>query len=71
MRCMVVVEKGDNGYGAYVPDLPGCIVVAETEPKVLELIQEAIELHLESMREDGEAIPEPTSSSRYVEVSVM
>ena len=71
MRYMVVVEKGDNSYGAYVPDLPGCVAVAETEPEVLELIQEAIELHLESMREDGEAIPEPTSSSTYVEVSAM
>jgi len=71
LRYMVVVEKGDNSYGAYVPDLPGCVAVAETEPEVLELIQEAIELHLESMREDGEAIPEPTSSSIYVDVSVM
>ncbi len=71
MRYMVVVEKGDNSYGAYVPDLPGCVAVAETEPDVLELIQEAIELHLESMREDGEVIPEPTSSSTYVEVSVI
>jgi predicted RNase H-like HicB family nuclease len=71
MRYMVIVEKGDSSYGAYVPDLPGCVAVAETKPAVLALIQEAITLHLESMREEGQLIPEPSSSSAYVEVSVV
>lgn len=54
MRYAVVVEKGKNNYSAYVPDLPGCVAAAETREELLELIQEAIDLHLESMREAGE-----------------
>jgi predicted RNase H-like HicB family nuclease len=65
---MVIVEQGENGFGAYVPDLPGCVAVGETKDKILRLIQEAVELHLESMRKDGLPIPEPSSSSEYVEV---
>jgi predicted RNase H-like HicB family nuclease len=65
---MVVVEKGESGFGAYVPDLPGCIAVGESEEEVLSLIQEAIELHLEDMREQGEPIPSPTSRSALIEV---
>ena len=57
----VVIERGDEGgYGAYVPALPGCVAVAKTEPQVRKLILEAIELHLKSMREDGDPIPEPS-----------
>lgn len=53
MRYMVIVEQGDSSFGAYVPDLPGCVAVGETKEEVLRLIQEAIELHLEDMREEG------------------
>ncbi len=68
MRYVVVVEKGEKNYGAYVPDLPGCVAVAETKREVLKLIREAIELHLESMKAEGLSIPQPTTSSEYVEV---
>jgi predicted RNase H-like HicB family nuclease len=51
-----------------VPDLPGCVAVGETKEDVLRLLGEAVELHLEALREDGLPIPEPSSSSEYVEV---
>ena len=53
MRYMVVVEHAETSVGAYVPDLPGCVAVGETELEVLELIQEAIEMHLEALKEQG------------------
>jgi predicted RNase H-like HicB family nuclease len=68
MRYAVIVEEGGSSFGAHVPDLPGCVAVAETKEEVLELIQEAIELHLEGLREDGLPIPPPTSSVEYVDV---
>ena len=70
MRYAIVVEKGPTGYGAYVPDLPGCVAAAETRTGVLQLIREAIEFHIETMREDGLAVPEPSSSAEYVEVAM-
>lgn len=69
MRYMVVLEQGPDSYGAYVPDLPGCVAAGESEEEVLELIQEAIEFHLEGLKEEGLPVPEPHSSSRIVEVS--
>lgn len=69
MRYMVVLEQGPSSYGAYVPDLPGCIAAGESEAEVLQLIQEAIELHLEGLKEEGLPVPAPHSSSRMVEVS--
>ncbi len=70
MKYAIVVEKGDTSYGAYVPDLPGCIAAAETRAEVMTLIKEAIELHLEGMRADGEPIPQPLSEMEYVDVTV-
>ena len=71
MRYMVVIEKGEASYGAYVPDLPGCVAVGETEVEVKQLIQEAIEFHLEDLTEAGERIPMPHSTSDYIEVSAI
>jgi predicted RNase H-like HicB family nuclease len=68
MRYAVIVEEGENSFGAHVPDLPGCIAVAATRAEVLELIQEAIEFHIEGLREDGQPVPDPSSSIEYVEV---
>ena len=68
MRYLVVVEKGPKSFGAYVPDLPGCIAAGESREEVLTLIREAIEFHLEGLKEDGQAIPSPSSSSEVVEV---
>lgn len=68
MRYVVIVEEGENSFGAYVPDLPGCVAVGETREEMLQLIQEAIEFHIEGLREDGQPIPEPFSSIEYVEI---
>ncbi len=68
MRYMVVIEKGETSWGAYVPDLPGCVAVGETEQEVKQLIQEAIKFHLEDLTETGARIPPPMSRSDYVEV---
>ena len=68
MRYLVVVEKGPESFGAYVPDLPGCVAAAETREEVLALIREAIEFHIEGLREDGQPIPPPSSSSEVVDV---
>lgn len=70
MKYLVVVEKSETSYGAYVPDLPGCVAVGDTEAEVLELIEEAIEFHLEGLRDDQKPIPMPHSAVSYVEVSV-
>lgn len=61
MEYVVIIEQGDTSIGAYVPDLPGCVAVGESREEVRELIRKAIELHIESLRENGEAIPEPHS----------
>jgi predicted RNase H-like HicB family nuclease len=68
MKYLVVIEKGGNSYGAYVPDLPGCAVVGETRQEALQLIRDAIELHISSMREQGDPLPEPASTTEYVQV---
>jgi predicted RNase H-like HicB family nuclease len=68
MRYMIVIEKGATSYGAYVPDLPGCVAVGETAEEVRALIHEAIVLHLENLREEGKPIPQPSSQSEYIEV---
>ena len=66
MRYAVVVEKGENSFGAYVPDLPGCIAAAESKEEVLRLIHEAIEFHVEGLREDGQPIPHPSTVAATV-----
>ena len=68
MEYLVVVEKGEASYGAYVPDLPGCVAVAETRREVMKLIREGIKLHIEALREAGDTVPVPTSKSEVVKV---
>ena len=70
MRYAIVVEQGPTSYGAYVPDLPGCVAAADTREEVLHLIREAIEFHIEEMREEGLPVPEPLSSAEYIEVAM-
>ena len=70
-RYAVVTEKTDTGYGAYVPDLPGCITTGSTLQETKQNIREAIELHLEAMREVGEPIPVPTSDVDFVELETI
>ncbi len=68
MQYLVIVEKGETGFGAYVPDLPGCIAAAESHEEVLSLIREAIEFHIEGLKESGEPIPPPNSQGAMVDV---
>lgn len=68
MEYVVIVEQGDSSYGAYVPDLPGCVAVGETRDEAMELIREAIELHIENLRENGEPVPVPHSFVEKVAV---
>ena len=68
MAYTVIIEEGPTSFGAYIPDLPGCVAVAETREETEKLIREAIVYHLEMMAEDGESIPEPRSTAILVEV---
>lgn len=69
MRYAIVIENAGGNYSAYVPDLPGCVASGATIEETELAIREAIELHLEGLREDGEPIPQPSSRVEYVEVA--
>ena len=69
-RYAVVFEKAENNWAAYVPDLPGCITTGKTLQETERNIREAIEFHLEGMREVGDPIPEPSTAVSYVETPV-
>jgi len=70
IRYAIVIEKApDSNYSAYVPDLPGCITTGQTIEEVERLMQEAIEFHIEGLREDGLPIPEPTTAVSVIEVA--
>ena len=69
MRYAIVIEQAENNYSAYVPDLPGCIATGATLDEVEQQIREAIEFHLEGMREDGVPAPQPSSRVEYVDVA--
>ena len=68
MKYVVIVEKTGNGYSAYLPDLPGCVAAGDTVEETERLIQEAITYHVEALRENGDPIPEPSTSAQLVEV---
>ena len=68
LRYAVIIEKSDTGYGAFMPDLPGSVAVGKSIRETERLIKEAIEFHLDGMKEDGVQIPLPTSVAEYVEV---
>jgi predicted RNase H-like HicB family nuclease len=67
-RYSVVIEKTGTGFGAYVPDLPGCVSTGRTVEEPERNIREAIEFHLDGMREDGSPIPEPATVAAYVDL---
>jgi predicted RNase H-like HicB family nuclease len=69
MKYAVVLEQAENNFSAYVPDLPGCVAAGATRSEVEQLIREAIVLHLESMREHNEPIPEPKTWTELVEAT--
>jgi predicted RNase H-like HicB family nuclease len=68
MRYAVVIEKARNNYSAYVPDLPGCVATGATIEETERLIREAVDLHLNGLREDGLPIPQASCQVEYVEV---
>ena len=68
MRYLVVIERGPRSWGAHVPDLPGCVAVAETRDAVIDLIKEAIDLHIEDLHQRGAPVPAPISEGAFVEV---
>ena len=71
MKLVVVYEQAPNNYGAYVPDLPGCVALAKTLEETQQMIREAIEFHLEGMIEHGDPIPEPSATwAEVVDVEV-
>lgn len=70
MKYLVIVEEGDSSWGAHVPDLPGCVAVGESREEVLELIKEAIELHLDDLQGSAQPIPVPASDSTFIETDV-
>jgi predicted RNase H-like HicB family nuclease len=67
MRYAIVIEKARSNYSAYVPDLPGCVATGQTIAEVKREIGEAIRFHIEGLREDGQAVPEPSSICGYIE----
>jgi len=69
MRYAIVIEKADGNYSAYVPDLPGCVATGATVAEIVSQIREAIMLHVEGMREDGEPIPPPSSQVDYIDIA--
>ncbi len=70
MKYPIVIEKAENNYSAYCPDLPGCVATGKTPDETVEMMREAIEYHLSGLAEDGLPIPESTTTMRYVEVGV-
>ena len=69
MKYLIVIEPTNTGFSAYSPDLPGCISTGQTEEEVEANMGEAIEFHLDGLREEGEPIPQPSSASAWVEVA--
>jgi predicted RNase H-like HicB family nuclease len=70
MRYTVIYEKSSNGFGAYVPDLPGLGVVGATLEETKKLIREGIEAHIQTLLEYGETVPQPTSSAEEIDVPI-
>ena len=68
MRYTIIIERGTKNFSAYAPDFPGCVAAADTEEETIKLMQEALAMHIEDMRQRGEPIPEP-SSVRQVEIA--
>ena len=69
MRYAIVIEKAAENYSAYVPDLPGCVATGATLEETERMIREAIELHVQGLRADGQAVPVPSSRVEYVDVA--
>ena len=69
MKFTVIIEQGERSYGAYVPDLPGCVAVGNSREEALQLIKEAIDFHIEGLKEDNEPLPKAHCEFAQVEVN--
>lgn len=69
MQYVVILEEGPKSWGAYAPDLPGCVAAGDTREEAMKLIRDAIEFHLDGMKEAGEPIPEPHSHSEIIQIN--
>lgn len=69
-RYLIIIEKAEGNWGAYAPDLPGCVALGDTVEETVKLMREAMDLHLSAMAEDGDPIPEATTLADYVEVNI-
>lgn len=70
MRYLIIIEQAEHNLSAYVPDLPGCVATGDTRDEVIANMREAIEFHLQGVREDGDPIPAPNSDPAWVEVGL-
>jgi len=70
MRYAVVIEKAARNYSAYLPDVPGCVATGKTVAQTMSNLHEALEMHLEDMKKDGEPIPDPTTLCDYLEIDL-
>ena len=68
-KYLIIVEQTETRYSAYSPDVPGCASTGQTKEEVEHNIQEAIQFHLEGLREEGYPIPEPSTYSSYIDVA--
>lgn len=67
-RILVLIEKGENSYGAYSPDVPGCVAVGDTREEVKERMREALWFHLQMMRKENLPLPEPQTVAEYMDI---
>ncbi len=67
-KILVIIEKGENSYGAYSPDVPGCVAVGDTQEEVEQRMRDALVAHLELMREEHVPLPEPQTVARYMDI---
>lgn len=65
---LVIIEKAENNYSAYSPDLPGCVATGNSKEETLQMMREAIAMHLEGLKEDGLPVPPPSSTADYIAV---
>lgn len=68
MEFLVILERGNSSYGAYVPDLPGCVAVGDSRRRAMKLIRKAIPMHIRAMRDSGEPVPAPTTRGEIVKI---
>jgi len=67
-KVLVIIEKGENSYGAYSPDVPGCVAVGDTREEVEELMREALLFHLQMLQEENLPLPKPQNSAEYMDI---